>query len=254
METDVTEMLWQMIGTALHNVAEKSQVENHINEERLTCEIEGVTLSGAIDVQMLSPLGNKVTIIDYKFCSAYSVSEIKPEWVTQLNIYGWLVNKVKGLEIEGLQVCAMIRDWQRSKLLDKFGSNYPESQIAILHVPIWPLKQTEDYIRKRVNLHKMSKLQCDLGEELPLCSDEERWLRPTKYAVMKRGAKRAVKLFSDEKLAEKFASEKNDNQRGYYVEERKGEPVRCTGNYCGVAEWCSQYDQEVASNQDGGIS
>ena len=26
-----------------------------------------------------------------------------------------------------------------------------------------------------------------------------------------------------------------------YIEIRKGEPVRCTGNYCGVNQWCSQY-------------
>ena len=51
METDVSDMLWSMMGTALHVVAERSQVDNHTNEERLYVEMDGVVLSGAIDLQ-----------------------------------------------------------------------------------------------------------------------------------------------------------------------------------------------------------
>ena len=71
MQTDVSDMLWQMVGTAIHDVAERSVVKNHINEERLKVEIDEVTLSGAIDVQIVS--GKKVKILDYKFCGVYSV-------------------------------------------------------------------------------------------------------------------------------------------------------------------------------------
>ena len=78
METDISSMLWQMMGTALHNVAENSEVKDYVNEQRLIHTIEGVTLSGAIDVQVID--GNDVTIIDYKFCSVYSVMDVKPEW------------------------------------------------------------------------------------------------------------------------------------------------------------------------------
>lgn len=247
MQTDVSDMLWQMLGTALHNVAEKSQVKNHINEERLVCKIEGVTLSGAIDVQIVN--GNKVSVIDYKFCSSFSVTDIKPEWETQLNIYGWLINKVKGLEVDKLQICALIRDWTRSKLLDKY--EYPKAPIQVLDIPVWDLKKTEDYISSRIRLHKESKLSSDLGEELPLCSDEERWQRPTKYAVMKKGAKRAVKLFDDLEVATKVCNEKKEGD--FYVEQRKGEPIRCTGNYCGVAEWCSQFKKTALDKDVGAL-
>jgi hypothetical protein len=30
-----------------------------------------------------------------------------------------------------------------------------------------------------------------------------------------------------------------------FVEIRKGEAVRCTGNFCGVAKWCNQYQQSL---------
>jgi hypothetical protein len=29
-----------------------------------------------------------------------------------------------------------------------------------------------------------------------------------------------------------------------FIEIRKGESVRCTGNFCGVAKWCSQFNKE----------
>ena len=252
METDVSDMLWQMLGTALHNVAEKSEVENHINEQRLIHEIDGVTLSGAIDVQVLENDG--VSIIDYKFCSAWSVMDIKPEWEAQLNIYGWLVNQVKGLNINKLQVCAMIRDWSRTKLLDKFSDSYPKAPIHMLDIPVWSLDKTEQYIRARVKSHKTSKFNSDLGDELPLCTDEERWKRPTRFAVMKDGGKRAIKLFDVKQDADKMVVDKIKTGGKFYVEKRTGEAVRCTGNYCGVAEWCSQYHKEIDSNQDGETS
>ena len=240
LQTDVSDLLWQMMGTALHNVAEKSQVKNHINEERIKLKIDNVTLSGAIDVQVIS--NNQVRLIDYKFCSVYSVMDIKPEWETQLNIYGWMVNKVKGLDIEGLQICAMLRDWSRAKA--KFSSDYPESTIKVLDVPVWSLDKTESYIKERINLHQKSKFLSDIGDDLPLCTDQERWKKPEKYAVMKKGGKKAVKLFEIKSLADEFANVKNEKTGGFYVEHRVSEPVRCSGNYCGVSEWCSQYSKE----------
>ena len=33
MEQDVADMLWMLLGTALHVVAERSEVDNHTNEE-----------------------------------------------------------------------------------------------------------------------------------------------------------------------------------------------------------------------------
>ena len=92
METDVADLLWSMMGTALHVVAERSQVDNHTNEERLFLEIDGVTLSGAIDLQYEED--GAVDITDYKFTSAWAVMNDKPEWEYQQKIYAWLLYKV----------------------------------------------------------------------------------------------------------------------------------------------------------------
>tara|TARA_R100001224_G_scaffold112053_1_gene93575 strand:+ start:631 stop:1506 length:876 start_codon:yes stop_codon:yes gene_type:complete len=239
LKSDVSDMLWSMMGTALHSIAEKSKVKHHINEERLKVEIQNVTLSGAIDIQKISQ--KKVEIIDYKFCGVYSVQKPKPEWEAQLNIYGWLVNKTKGLNIESLQICAMLRDWSRRNSLKSV--DYPEASVVVIDYPVWQKEKTEEYIKDRIEIHQSSKFKMDMGESLPLCTDEERWKNPDKWAVMKTGQKRAIKLFDSQDDAEKI---KNEKGGGHYVEKRISEPIRCTGNYCGVSEWCTQYSKESA--------
>jgi hypothetical protein len=88
MEVDVTDMWWSIVGSALHVVMERSVVENFQNEERLVTEINGVRLSGAIDVQQVDEDG--IVIMDYKFTSAWALMNEKPEWAEQQNIYGYL--------------------------------------------------------------------------------------------------------------------------------------------------------------------
>ncbi len=236
MEQDVTDMLWSMLGSALHVVAERSEVIDHLNEERLFMEIDGVTLSGSIDLQQHVKGG--VALKDYKFTSVWAVMNDKPEWEQQLNVYGWMVHKIKGVDIKGLQICAILRDWSTRKAQTESG--YPQAQIQMVDIPIWSFDKTEKYVHERIELHKESKVQADWDEELPECTEEERWMRTTTYAVKKEGRKSAVRVFDAQEDAVKLIEESEDKKK-LSIEVRKGEPVRCTGNYCGVNKWCSQY-------------
>ena len=236
MEQDVTDMLWSMLGSALHVVAERSEVVDHLNEERLFMEVDGVTLSGSIDLQQHVKGG--VALKDYKFTSVWAVMNDKPEWKQQLNVYAWMVHKIKGVSIKGLQICAILRDWSTRKAQTESG--YPQAQIQMVDIPVWSFDKTEKYVHERIELHKESKVQADWDEELPECTDEERWMRTTTYAVKKEGRKSAVRVFDSEEDAVKLIAESEDKKK-LSIEVRKGEPVRCTGNYCGVNKWCSQY-------------
>ena len=236
MEQDVTDMLWSMLGSALHVVAERSEVIDHLNEERLFMEIDGVTLSGSIDLQQHVKGG--VALKDYKFTSVWAVMNDKPEWEQQLNVYAWMVHKIKGVDIKGLQICAILRDWSTRKAQTESG--YPQAQIQMVDIPVWSFDKTEKYVHERIELHKESKVQADWDEELPECTDEERWMRTTTYAVKKEGRKSAVRVFDAQEDAVKLIEESEDKKK-LSIEVRKGEPVRCTGNYCGVNKWCSQY-------------
>jgi len=74
-------------------------------------------------------------------------------------------------------------------------------------------------------------------------------MRSTTFAVKKEGRKTAVRVFESEDEAKKLIAESDEKERSKLsIEERKGEPVRCTGNYCNVNKWCSQYQNYLRSN------
>jgi len=232
---DVADNLWQLLGSALHVVMERGVTDGYIQEERLFINVDEIAISGQIDLQKETPEG--IVIIDYKFTSAWAVMQDKVEWEQQLNVYKWLVEKVKKRKVVGLQICAFIRDFSRHEKKE----GYPKAPIHMVDIPMWDAVKTETYVRDRLEQHRNAKMFQDFGEELPLCSDEERWQRETVYAVKREGRKTAIKLFKSIEEATELA----EKEKGY-VETRKGEPVRCTGNYCGVAEWCDQYQAELA--------
>lgn len=231
LEQDVTDMMWQMLGSALHVVMERGITPGWISEERLFTDIDGVVLSGQIDLQEETPDG--VVLYDYKFTSAWAVMQEKVEWEEQLNLYGWLVQTVRRRKVAGLRICALIRDWSRHEV-GKEG--YPQKQIHVLELPLWDYETATKFVRERLNLHRDSKVSADLGEKLPECSPQDRWQSETTYAVKREGRKTAIRVLKDLSEATQLA----EKEKGY-VETRPGEPKRCTGNYCGVAQFCDQY-------------
>lgn len=232
---DVSDMLWSLLGSALHVVAERASAEDHLTEERIVAEIDGVKVSGGIDLQEMTPDG--VVITDYKFTSAYSVMNEKKEWEEQLNMYKWLVETVKRIPVKSLWICALIRDFSRHDRRE----NYPDAPIHMVEIPMWDSITAEMFVRSRLHLHKEAKFADAMEEPLPPCSAEERWFSETTYAVKKEGRKTAVRVFKTIEEAQELAVK----EKGY-VETRTGEPRRCTGNFCGVAEFCEQYQSEVS--------
>lgn len=236
LEQDVVDMMWPLLGSALHVVMERGITPGWISEERLFTDIDGVVLSGQIDLQEETPDG--VVLYDYKFTSAWAVMQEKVEWEEQLNLYGWLVQTVRRRKVAGLRICALIRDWSRHEV-GKEG--YPQKQIHVLELPLWDYETATKFVRERLNLHRDSKVSADLGEKLPECSPQDRWQSETTYAVKREGRKTAIRVLKDLSEATQLA----EKEKGY-VETRPGEPKRCTGNYCGVAQFCDQYRASLA--------
>ena len=67
-------------------------------------------------------------------------------------------------------------------------------------------------------------------------------------AVKKEGRKTAIRVYDTEAEATAHLGELDAKEKAF-IEIRKGEPVRCTGNFCGVAAWCSQYQKELKNDQ-----
>jgi hypothetical protein len=234
MEVDVTKLIASQLGTFMHGKLEGKTVEGYTNEERIFHSIDGITISGAVDLQEHTEEG--IVIIDYKFVKAWSVMQSKDDWVTQLNIYKWLVETVKKQKVCGLKICAIIKDYTAHSNQE----NYPVAEAVMVDIPMWDSVTTETYVRKRLDMHRAAKQAQEFGEDLQACTDEERWMSETIYAVKREGRKTAIRVFKSIEEATELA----EKEKGY-VEERKGEPKRCTGDFCGVSKWCKQYQGEI---------
>jgi hypothetical protein len=233
---DVADMLWPLLGSALHVVMERGITPGWISEERLYAEVDGVTISGQIDLQQETPTG--VILHDYKFTSVWAVMNDKTEWEEQLNLYGWLVRTVKKTPVEGLKICALLRDWSRH---DVSKPGYPPAQIHVLDIPVWDHETATKFVAERLDHHRESKVSQNWGDKLPECSPQERWQSETTYAVRREGRKTAIRVFKSLEEATQLAKQEQG-----YVETRLGESKRCTGNYCGVAEFCEQFRAQTA--------
>lgn len=233
IEEDAADRVWSLFGSACHNILQHGKDENHIVEERLFTTFEGWRISGQIDLQEIQPDGTLV-ISDYKVTSAWAVQQEKTEWVDQLNMYAWLVETTKSVSVSGLKIVGIVRDWSRRDAANKEG--YPQAPIVVLDIPLWDHETREQFVRTRLNLHNEANFAAVSGK-MPECTSADMWEKPTTYAVMKEGGKRAKKVFAIKQEAEAFLAE----QKGaHYVETREGGRTRCE-SFCQVASFCDQW-------------
>ena len=146
LEQDVSEMVWSVVGSAMHNFLEQGKDENHIVEQRIHVEHDGWHITGAIDLQEVEPDG--IHVKDYKFTSVWAAMNEKPDWENQLNIYAWLVEKVKHVPVKSVTIVAMLRDWSRR---DREKEGYPKAPIMEIPMRLWTMEEREAYISKRIS-------------------------------------------------------------------------------------------------------
>lgn len=238
---DVVDMVWPLFGTAVHQVLESTQEEGVVLEERLFSTVNDWILSGAVDHQKVTD--SSIEITDYKVTSVWSVIHGKIDWERQLNVYAYLAQRQKGRKVTSLQICAILRDWNRRDAQRK--PDYPQAPVVLVDVPLWDEEKRINYVHERVKIHQDAQFNYDLAEHFPNCSDDEVWRRTDAWAVKKKGLKRAMRVFYNEEEANNFAKAQGDIQGvPMEIEYRAGESVRCNGNYCGVADFCSQFKGE----------
>ena len=232
IEQDAADMVWSLFGSAVHNILEHGKDDHHIVEERLFTTFEGWSISGAIDLQEM--IDGKVLIADYKVTSAWTVQQEKQEWIDQLNLYAWLVERVKGEKVAGLQIIGIVRDWSRREAALK--DTYPQAPIVTLDIPLWSQEDREAFVKQRLSMHNEANFAAVSGL-MPHCTSEEMWEKKTTYAVMKEGGKRAKKVFEIKEDAAVFAGQQKDS---HYIETREGGRTRCE-SFCQASPFCKQY-------------
>ena len=232
LEVDASELLPVLIGKAVHNILEKCDRES-IVEERLYAECLGWTLGGKFDnhTEFNGVLTDwKTTRVD---ALQAKIKEGFKEWIVQMNVYRHLL-LTAGRQVEKLRVIALLVDY--SPLRKRYNSDYPPVPVMEIDIPVWPSEVTERYIAAKV-----ATFQAAL-KDLPLCSDEERWVAGGETAVTKQGRKRAIKLFDTEEEAKEWM-QTQDDLADLYIEKRPKQYLRCE-NYCPVREFCEQYKSE----------
>lgn len=240
IEEDISDRLWAVLGTVIHNIMEKGADEQHIGEERLSVELAGWIISGGIDVQRI---GNRAKLYDYKFTKAikFMLQDFK-DWEEQLNCYAYLVRVEKGWEIEGLEVCMFVRDF--TKTLADTNKDYPPAPCIPIAIKLWTEEQQKNFLLRRIAAHKNALRCASWGDPLPFCTDEERWKRDSDWAVMKGQNKRASRVFQTNQECMDWVTNQKDDDGNYSIIEREDTPTRCKDNYCGVNKWCDQWQAE----------
>ena len=233
---DAADLMWMLLGRAVHKVIELADVPDSWREQRKSVRVKGLKISGQVDIY--NPLTK--TITDAKSTSVYRTKDGLPkDWENQLNLYAalWRLN---GFPVGKLRVLTLYRDWRQSEALR--NKDYPKTAAQAIDVPVWDQIEAQDYLRARISFHESAKNALESGGSEALstvtpCTSRERWATPDRWAVMKKGLKRATKLFESEAEAAEMVANKGEK---YFVEERPGEDRRCQ-NYCDAAPFCNQY-------------
>jgi len=220
---DVSERVWSLLGQAVHTILERAGLrqEGMIAEERLYANVLGWRISGQFDVMHLE----SKKISDYKVTTVYKARG-NDKWTQQLNVLRWLAHQ-NGYTVDQLEVIGIFRDWRKTEA--ERSEEYPKAAIQRIEVPVWDMEFTQQYIEERVHLHQQARAGVDLH-----CTDEERWYSGTKYALMKQGSTRAMKVYDE-------YPPDADIRPGYEVQVRTGEYKRCK-HYCDVAPFCAQWN------------
>ena len=228
---DAMDLLWSFWGTASHNVMANPNCSGD-TETRLTSSIilasgEVVGISGTPDYV------DATSILDYKFTSVWSwvfKSRLK-KWEEQLQLYNYLYN-YKARKLINILI---FKDFDKNKA--KQEGDYPFYPIISVEYPTWDKDILYKFVLSLVEKHVNAKELED--KYLPQCSDEEMWARPTTYAVVPTGAKRAARVFDSVIDADEYA---RICSKTCDIVERLGRRVRCE-EYCNVAPFCNQYKE-----------
>jgi len=242
IEEDVADMIWMLWGQAVHHILEQQQEEDcELKEEYLKVPIShGYTISGLFD--LYNHKQQKIT--DYKTASVWKVvHEDFEDWRKQLLIYAWMMRKT-GFEATQGEVVALLKDHSKSKAEREKG--YPQHPV---YRKTWKFTEQDFLDIEEWLFHKFEEIQESEwlpDDQLPLCSPEERWAEPDKYAVMKKGRKSALRVLDTEEEARKWMEK---NGKGEWIEHREGTDKKCA-NYCRVNQFCSYYQEKYGEEKE----
>lgn len=231
-EQDVSDMVWLVLGSAVHLIAEKNpEQDSEFKEVRLKEEIDGLTVSGKFDLFD----GKRGVLTDYKTCSVWKVIYGDfSDWERQLMIYAYLLHKA-GFTVNKCEIIALMKDHSKRDAKNKAG--YPQRPVQKITFECNDRELANIEIWLKAKIAEIKKMEQLIDDDIPECTEEERYNSGSKFAVKSKGRKTALRVLDSKEEAEQWIK---DNSKGDFVEERKGEDKKCM-DYCSVCNFCSHY-------------
>ncbi len=240
LEVDFSDIIPSRYGTAIHDSVEKVKLDNCIQERRLRTLIDEIVVTGKFDIMKEIRKG-VFKLVDVKSTSVWTFiyGSKDEEYIKQLSIYRYL-GHMNGYNVQqNAEIFMIFTDWSGARARE--DEKYPQTRIEIVDLKLWDINKTRNYIKERVNL--LTNTASMEQKDMPKCTNEELWAKETKWAVLQRGKKTAIRLCNSQIEADKLVKER----LGMYVEERKGMAKRC--KYCSARKFCTQHEELVTEGR-----
>jgi len=270
--TDISSRIASTFGTAVHNAMEnawcsdrlpetlkllgyppgmvKNVVVNpsddylDINEDcipiyteyRIEKEFAGWVISGEFDFVA------EGRVRDLKSTGAYTYTNKTNDakYILQGSMYRWL-NPEK-ITDDIMAIDYVFTDWsalQASIQKDK----YPQLRMMEQLFQLMSLTETRQYVEEK--LSAVDRLRYAEQSEMPLCTDEDLWVQPSKWKYYKKAdAKRATRVYDTQ--PEAMAHLMKDGNTGIVIE-NKGSVKAC--RYCDALPTCEQAQTYLNSGE-----
>ena len=241
IEMDVQDTFSMWNGTAIHALleTEAASLTGYESERRLEANFDGITISGQYDLYEIS----SDTIIDYKTSKVANIDKQRTlkedKWLRQLYLYKRL-RQENGLSVPKKgRIIAMATDFSKMKVGTK---GYPEHPIQILEWDLDDIAFEEAVLYEAIEKARKVKETISKGDEPGDCTFSDCWCSED-WAVMKKGAKRAIAKFGsyDEAFNYRLEQENKEETRVYH---RVSDFVNCR-NYCKCAPFCQQWKKNM---------
>lgn len=202
-------------------------------EKRSYKELLGFKISGKFDFVA------EGKVQDFKSTSVYNyLNQSNAEkYILQGSIYRWLNPDI--IHKDELVIHYIFTDWSKAESLR--NPNYPQARVLSQKYPLLSLEQTQRYIEDK--LSDILAYQDSPETDIPFCTDEELWRKPTVYKYYKNpDSIKSTKNFDNQTDA--YARYNDDGCVGI-VKEIKGQVSAC--KYCPAFMLCSQKDTLIAN-------
>lgn len=201
-------------------------------EQRRTRDIEGWKITGQFDFICNGKLE------DFKSTGTYNWinQSNKDKYIQQASIYRWLFPDIITQDLFSINY--IFTDWSSVKA--RQDSKYPQKRLIQQDYELMPLVETERFIKDK--LSKINQYLDKPQNQIPPCTDEELWLKPSVFKYYKNPANKTRSTKNFDSYWEAHNQLTQDGSVGEIVEV-KGEVGFC--RYCNAQNICNQAKQYI---------